>query len=223
MDYRICSIGTLSAHPLWNQPQAARTAHATTTLIRSGDKTLLVDPGLPAPAVTAHLNERAGLTPEAVTDVFLTTFRPAHRRALEAFAHAKWWISRAEREAVGTHLVSLFQQAEDEEACQVIKHDIALLQRCQAAPDQLAEHVDLFPLHGYTPGTCGLLISLPSATVLLAGDAVATAEHLAQGQVLAGAYDLDAARASFTEAVEIADWIIPGHDNILPNLTRRYM
>jgi glyoxylase-like metal-dependent hydrolase (beta-lactamase superfamily II) len=223
MDYRICSIGTLSAHPLWNEQQAARTAHATTTLIRSGDKTLLVDPGLPDQAVAAHLNERAGLTPQAVTDVFLTTFRPAHRRALEAFAHAKWWISRAEREAVGAHLVSLFQQAEDEEAGQVIKHDIALLQRCQAAPDQLAEHVDLFPLHGYTPGTCGLLVSLPSATVLVAGDAVATAEHLAQGQVLSGAYDLDAARASFAEAVEIADWIIPGHDNLLPNLTRRYM
>jgi hypothetical protein len=41
--------------------------------------------------------------------------------------------------------------------------------------------------------------------------------------VLSGAFDLEAARASFAEAVEIADWIIAGHDNLLPNLTRRFM
>ncbi len=222
-DHRIISIGTLSAHPLWDERGAPRTAHATTSLIRADDRVILVDPALPAPAVGAHLHERAGLKPEDVTDIFLTNFRPAHRRGLDAFDHAAWWIGEREREAVGVHLVERFRQCEDQQSGDMLKHDIALLQRCKAAPDQLAEHVDLFPLPGFTPGGCGLLLSLPSATVLIAGDAVATSEHLAKGQVLGGAYDLDAARTSFAEAIEIADWIVAGHDNLLPNLTRRFL
>ncbi|MEO6056259.1 MAG: hypothetical protein ABIQ49_05415, partial [Gemmatimonadales bacterium] len=64
-------------------------------------------------------------------------------------------------------------------------------------------------------------LSQPGATVLIAGDAIATAEHLEQGRVLRGAYDADQARESIVEAVEIADVIIPGHDNVQLNLTRR--
>ena len=95
------------------------------------------------------------------------------------------------------------------------------MKKCQAAPDKLAEHVDLFPMPGYTPGTCGLLLSHPNATTLIAGDAVATAEHLEQGRVLRGAYDVNQAQESFMEAIEIADVIVPGHDNLLLNPTRR--
>ena len=54
MDFRIISIGTLSVHELWDQQGAARTPHATTTLVRSEGKTILVDPGLPAQVITAR-------------------------------------------------------------------------------------------------------------------------------------------------------------------------
>ena len=75
--------------------------------------------------------------------------------------------------------------------------------------------MDLFPLPGVTPGTCGLLIAQPRATVLITGDAVATAEHLELGRVLQQSEDLERARESFREAIEIADIIIPGRDNLL--------
>lgn len=221
MDYRIISIGALSHHDLWDTQGSARTAHATTTLIRSGDKVILVDPSLPAQILTARLGERVGLEPTAVTEVFLTNFRPAHRWGLSAFEHANWLIAEAERESVGRRLVERFQEQTDDDAQQLIKTEIELLQRCQSAPDQIAEHVDLFPLPGYTPGTCGLLLLETSMTTLVAGDAVPTMEHLSHGQVLRGAFDPDAARTSFIDAVEIADAIIPGHDNLLINPTRR--
>jgi glyoxylase-like metal-dependent hydrolase (beta-lactamase superfamily II) len=221
LEYRVISIGALSHHPLWEERAAVRTAHATTTLVRTDDRTILVDPGLPAEALVARLNERAGLTPQQITDVFLTNFRPSHRRGLAAFDQAKWWITERERETVGVHLVGEFEKAEDDQLRQMLQQEIALMQRCQAAPDQLAKQVDLFPLPGFTPGTCGLLLSLPSATVLVAGDGMPTAEHLNQGKVLPGGFDIEQARASFAEAVEIADWIIAGHDNLLPNMTRR--
>jgi glyoxylase-like metal-dependent hydrolase (beta-lactamase superfamily II) len=220
MDYRIISIGTLSRNEFWHETEALRTPHATTTLVRSKDRVILVDPGLPPQVIAARLQERSGLTPTAVTEVFLTNFRPAHRRGLEAFAHATWLISETEREVVGKALVEQYRQAADPKIQQMIGQDIAILKRCQAAPDKLAPQVDLFPLPGFTPGTCGLLLSHARSTTLIAGDAIATIEHLEAGQVQRGSYDLDQARASFTEAIEIADAVVPGHDNLILNPSR---
>lgn len=233
MDYRVISIGALSRHELWGEQSALRTAHATTTLIRSGGRNIVVDPGLPPQVIAARLKERSGLDPRDITDVFLTCFRPAHRWGLGAFEHAAWHISDQERELVGRRLVERFGQVEDSswraddpdtaELRDALKQEIDLLQRFRAAPDRLAEQVDLFPLPGYTPGTCGLLLLHVNSTALIAGDAVATAEHMTQGKVLQGAYDLDQARESLMEAIEIADVIIPGHDNLMLNPTRRPM
>lgn len=223
MDYRVISIGTLSRHELWNEKGEARTAHATTTLIRSGDKVILVDPGLPAQVIAARLRERSGLDPSDITDIFLTNFRPAHRWGLSAFPNARWLISEMEREFIGNALVEQFRQAPEGMAKQFLQEEISLLKRFQPVPDRLAPQVDLFPLPGFTPGTCGLVLSHMNSTTLVAGDAVATVEHLEQGRVLRGCYDANQARESFVEAIEIADVIIPGHDNVLLNPTRRAM
>ncbi len=221
MDYRIISIGTLAHHELWEEQGPTRTAHATTTLVRSEGKVILIDPGLPPQAIAARLRERSGLAPDKVTDVFLTNFRPEHRWGLGAFEHARWWIAEQERESVGRMLVERFRGEEDAQVKRLLEADIAVLKRCAAAPDKLAAQVDLFPLPGYTPGSCGLLLVAPQSTTLIAGDAVATAEHLDQGRVLRGAYDLNQAQESFVEAIEIADLIVPGYDNIVPNRTKR--
>lgn len=223
MDYRIISIGTLSRHELWNEPGETRTPHATTTLIRSGDRTILVDPGLPPQVITARIGERSGLKPEDITHVFLTNFRPAHRWGLPAFEAAEWLISGVEREFIEPSLIAHIKNDTDSKTQEILEQEIALLQRCQPAPDRLADQVDLFPLPGFTPGTCGLLLSLMNSTAVIASDAVATAEHLEQGRVLRGAADVDAARESLTETLEIADVIVPGHDNLLLNPTRRPM
>ena len=221
MDHRVISIGTLSRHELWGESGPIRTAHATTTLVRSGDRVILVDPGLPPQIIVARLRERAGIEPTDVTDVFLTCFRPAHRMGLSAFADARWLVSEAEREATGRGLIECFEREQDPQARQTVEHDIALLKRCQPAADRMAANVDLFPSPGFTPGTCGLLLSEAGATVLIAGDAVATAEHMDQGRVLRTCYDAEQARQSFIEAVQIADVLIPGHDNLQVNRTRR--
>jgi glyoxylase-like metal-dependent hydrolase (beta-lactamase superfamily II) len=230
MHYRIISIGALSQHPLWERQLPERSAHATTTLIESDDRLILVDPALPAEALGARLLERAGRQLTEITDVFLTNFRPAHRRALTKLDHARWWISEAERETIGVNLVGQLQKLREHEdlgegepgsdTLAMLERDIATLRNCKPAPDRLASQVDLFPLPGFTPGTCGLLLGFTQATVLIAGDAVPTVEHLRRGQVLTGAYDIAHARESFAEAVEIADWLIAGHDNVLPNPTK---
>lgn len=231
-DLRVISIGCLAAHPLWDEKTPVRTGHATTTLIRAGARTILVDPSLPAPILGARLAERANLRPRDITHVFLTCFRPELRRGLlpaeegapGAFDHATWWIGEAEREAVGVPLAAQLRAAAgagDRELAETLEREVALLKRCEPAPDRLGERVDLFPLPGVTPGLCGVLIAGQRHTTLICGDAVATVEHLEQGQVLPWAADVERARESFAEAIEIADLLVPGRDNLVVNPTKR--
>ena len=187
----------------------------------SGDRKILVDPGLPGQVIEPRLGERAGLRAADITDVFLTNFRPAHRHGLTAFEAANWWVAENERERVGRSLLARFEQEEDNAVRRLLEADIALLKKTKAAPDQLAPQVDLFPLPGFTPGACGLLLAHPTRTIVIAGDAVATGEHLERGQVLRGAFDIEAAQESLVEVLEIADVIVPGHDNVVLNPARQ--
>ena len=219
-DLRVVSIGALAAHPLWGEREAVRSGHSTTTLIRAGDRTIVVDPGLPDQILAARLAERAGITPGDVTDVFLTCFRPDCRRGLGLFEQASWWISEREREAVGVPLaegLKLAAERGQDELGETLRGDVVLLSRCKAAPDRLAEGVDLFPLPGVTPGLTGLLLGEPRHTTLVCGDAVATCEHLEQGRVLATAADVELAGESMVEALEIADLLVLGRDNLVVN------
>ena len=180
LDLRIISIGTLAAHPLWAERNPVRTGHSTTTLIRSGKATILIDPGLPEQAVAARLSERANIAPADVTHVFLTSFHPDTHRGIGAFKHATWWISKAEREGVGVPLVQQLKRASDDgeaELVALLKREVETLHRCTEAPDSLAERVDLFPLSGLTPGMTGVLVEEPELTTLVCGDAIPTVEH----------------------------------------------
>ena len=72
----------------------------------------------------------------------------------------------------------------------------------------------LFPLPGVTPGSSGLLLAMPARTVIIAGDAVVTQDYFETGRVFEQVAVVADARESFSEIVEIADEIIPGHDNV---------
>lgn len=204
----IISIGTLARNLLWNESAPRRTGHATTALIGAGKRSIVVNPGLPAPALQARFNERLGGKIEAVTDVFLTHIANDSLSGIELFEHAKWWCSEAEREA-------LERRIDRESADAKVLRE--LYKRLQPAPDKLAPGVDLFPLPGFTEGTCGLLVSAPLTTTLIAGPAVATLDHFLAGQVLPEVLDLDKAKASLAEVYEIADIVVPGYDNYFTN------
>ncbi len=224
MDLRIISIGALGAHPLRDERDPVRTGHATTTLIRADGRTLLVDPGLPDQALLARLEERTGLTPDAVTDVFLTSFQPDVFRGITPFQNADWWIGDSEREQVGIPLITHLKRAADDgqqELLEALQRDIAILNQCKPAPDRLLPGVDLFPMPGVTPGLTGLILNEAARTTLICGDAVPTVEHLEAGKVLNSAANLDTARESFAEAIEIADLLVPGRDNLIINPVRR--
>jgi glyoxylase-like metal-dependent hydrolase (beta-lactamase superfamily II) len=228
MEVRVISIGALSAHPLWNEKGPVRVGHATTTLIRADKALILVDPSLPEATLAARLRERANVQPSDVTHVFLTSFRPDTHRGITACDRAEWLIHQDEREGVGQALVLQLKKlaegemsADDRRIRESLEQDVAILQRCKVVAESIVERVDIFPMPGVTPGMCGLLIEEPRHTTVICGDAIPTVEHLEQGKVLVHAVDVDRAKASFEEAVEIADLLVLGRDNMVVNPTKR--
>lgn len=225
VDVRLVSLGALAAHPLRGEKGDVRPGHLTTSVVIAGDKRILVDPSLPGRVLAERLDERTGLKPDEITDVFLSSFRPIGRRGLELFEDANWLISERERESVGVALVEGYQKAEeanDRDLEATLRQEIAILQRCSAATDSLEEGVDLFPLPGVTPGFAGLLVPHAQWTMVIASDAVPTIEHLEAGQVLANVHEIETAQESLAEVVEIADFIIAGRDGLIPNPLRRW-
>ncbi len=213
----IISIGTLSRNILWNEGAAVRPAHATTTLIRDGGVSILVDPALPGEVLQHRLDERAGLKPEQIDVVFLTSFSPVHRRGLALFSKADWYISRLERDtvldglnALSNHSGSTVENVSYED----IQAEIELLGRLKPAPDKLASQVDFFPSYGAAPGNASLLVQA-ARTIVVAGDAVVTRDYFDQRRVWDRSSDPEKAKESFQELSEIADAIVPGHDNVI--------
>ena len=217
VDFCVISIGTLSRNRLWGEAAPLRTAHATTTLVTAGTRQVLVDPSLPAPALAARFNERTGRTLADVTDVFCTTLRPVHRRSIAALADAAWWVHGEELAAYRRHLEELKGSAErlDPADAEAVDDDLRLLDRFRAAPEQFDEQVTVYPMAGPSPGSAGLLLTPPTMTVVIAGDAAVTAEHVRRGQVWEGCADTEAAVRTLQDCLELADVLVCGHDNVL--------
>jgi glyoxylase-like metal-dependent hydrolase (beta-lactamase superfamily II) len=211
-------MGTLSRNRFWDEKAQKRTAHATTTLIRDENELILVDPSLPAQLLTHFLDERSGLTPDQITTVFLTNFRPVHRRSLALFENARWLMHQPEITAMEQHLeemeLKVSESDEGQQVDQLISDEQKLLERIQPAEEKITPQVHLFPLKGITPGSAGLLLAFPSRTIMIVGDAIVNREYYEAGQVYEQVADANEARESFMEVLEVADEIVPGHDNL---------
>lgn len=217
LEFTVVSIGTLSKNLLWGETSPARTSHATTTLVTTEKRKILVDPSLPATALAARYNERTGKALAEVTDVFCTTLRPVHRRAIAAMPHARWWVHENELDAYRRHLEALKETPErlSEEDLGAVDEDLKLLERFKPAPEQFDEQVTVYPMAGPSPGSAGLLLTPPTMSIIVAGDAAVTAEHVRRGQIWEGSADHEAALRTLQDCLELADAVICGHDNVL--------
>ena len=198
----VLAIGSLAKNKYWNEKSPVRQEFATATLVRSGDVVLVVDPGWPAEVLRAALYYRAGLEPQAVTHVFLTHFDPAHMGGIGLFEKAKWKMYEEE-----------IRYAEAEVAAGAPER--AALARLAPAPVKFAPGVDLFPTFGHTPGHASVLVYTALETLVIAGDVVLTRDHFEHGDLGESPWDLAKAKVSLQDVAEIADIIIPGHDNLL--------
>jgi glyoxylase-like metal-dependent hydrolase (beta-lactamase superfamily II) len=216
VEYSVVSIGALSRNRLWGESAAVRTSHATTTAVFDEGKIILVDPSLPVQALGPVFNERTGKQLADVTDVFCTTLRPVHRRSILALPEANWWAHKDEIDAHRAKLAALLDSAErmDPTDAGQIEADLKLLESFRPAPEKFTEQVTVYPMAGATAGSAGLLLTPPTMSVVIAGDAVLTAGHVALGRVWEGCENLEQAVETLRDVLEFADVIVPGHDNV---------
>ena len=216
VEYSVISIGALSRNRLWGESSPVRTSHATTTAVFDAGKTILVDPSLPPQALGPVFNERTGKQLADVTDVFCTTLRPVHRRSILALPDATWWAHGDEIESHRRKLTDLLDSAQRVNPDDVvqIEADIKLLEAFKPAPESFSNQVTVYPMAGASFGSAGLLLTPPTMTVVIAGDAVLTAGHMETGQIWEGCDDRDKAMETLRDVLELADVIVPGHDNL---------
>ncbi len=215
-EYCIVSIGTLAINRLWGESSPARASHATTTLVTADDQLILVDPSLPVNILAARLDERTGKKLTDITDVFCTTLRPVHRRGIDGLAHANWWCSEIELDTYSQGLAEMQNSAERaDDDTDALAAEQAVLARFRPCPERFSPVVSFYPLAGPSPGSAGLLLTPPTQTILVAGDAAITIGHIQRGQVWQGCHDTDEAVETLTDLLEIAEIIICGHDNVM--------
>lgn len=217
VDYCVVSIGTMAQNLLWDEAAAVRTAHATCTLVLEEDRRILVDPSLPKHVLLAKLFERTGKGADWITDVFCTTLRPDSRRGIEAFPEANWYAGEVELEWYARQLEAANasnerltgEQAED------LQQELQLVGKLQPVPEKLGPQTTPYPLHGATPGCTGLLLTPPTQTLLIAGPAAPTREHVQRGMVWEQSADREQALQTLEDLLELVDLIVPGYDNIV--------
>jgi glyoxylase-like metal-dependent hydrolase (beta-lactamase superfamily II) len=215
----IISVGTLSRNRFWNEQGEVRASHATTSLIRDDTTSVIVDPSLPGELLSHRLDERVGLKPEQVEVVFLTNFRPIHRRGIHLFDHATWLMSAEELDAMHSHLndVSAAADARGEPVDELVEQELALLGRFEPAPEKISSDIHLFPSPGVTPGSTSLLGLTANRTLAVTGDSIINQDYFAHRRVFEQHSNAEAAVQAMAELMEIADIIVPGHGDWILN------
>jgi len=195
-------IGHLSRNKYWGEAdeQAFREPLCTSTLIRTAELSVVVDPGLPPEQMVRILDRRAGIAPGSVDIVFLTHFHGDHRVGLAAFPGAVWCMAPAEIEHWTRQLAG---DSPDRE----------VLDRLRPAGPGLIPGITVVATPGHTVGHSSLLFESEGLGVVVAGDAAMTQDFFRHRDYYVNTVDPGAAVRSIETIARIADVVIPGHDN----------
>lgn len=207
VDWQTLTIGHLSRNKFWGESDHAQyhDVVATTTVLRTGQATILVDPALSVDQMEDLLEKHCGLKREDIDIVYATHIHLDHRVDAECYPNAKLYLSAAslkdveaakEQIAAGSGVPSLLAGA---------------IELFEAAPDPLVPGIWLYPLPGHVDGLTGLLFKAEEGTVLVAGDTIMGEEYFLAGEGYWFDTDQEKTWASIQKAQKDADVIVPGH------------
>ncbi len=208
--WAVLTIGHLSRNRFWGEDDSRgrRGPLCTSVLIRTGEAVILVDPSLPPAEMPGLLDRRAGLTPDAVTHVFLTHFHGDHRFGLEAFPDARWLMPDAE--------ITLVR--ENSAAGSAERNLLERITPVAAEGGIVVPGVSTVHLPGHTPGLAGLTFTdADGFRVVVAADAAMTRDFFDARAGYFNSHDFDAVAESIDRLRREADIIAPGHDNFFFN------
>ncbi len=194
--YDILTVGNLSRNRYWGESDevAVRGALCTSTLIRGDGFRLLVDPPVgDADAMAAAIGRRTGLSTADVTHVFVTHAHGDHLAGLANFPGATWWAAAGVAEGINE------SGGRDKQF--------------QPAPSKLFDAIDVVHTPGHTADHHSLRLDCDGLSVVVAGDAAMTRDFWEARQGFFNSADFDQVARTIDSLAEVADVIIPGHDN----------
>jgi len=200
LHWDIITIGNLSRNRYWGESdkQAVRSAICTCTVISGKDFHILVDPSLEnETAMAAELKRRTGLTSENIDVVFITHQHGDHIAGLKHFPGARWLA--CSDVAAGLNKSAIYSK------------------QIEAAGNILFDSIDVIATPGHTPDHHSLRFDYIGFSVLIAGDSVATKDFWNERRSYYNVMDLEESTRTMGKINEIADIIVPGHDNYFFN------
>jgi glyoxylase-like metal-dependent hydrolase (beta-lactamase superfamily II) len=192
----IVTVGNLSRNRYWGESEqrAIRQPVCTTTLLEIGALRLLVDPSIAdAKTMASELDRRSGLALEEIDAVFVTHEHGDHHAGLACFPQADWFAAEQVAEAI-----TRMGQYE---------------KRLISAAGKLPKEVEVLPMPGHTLAHHGLRFEADGLSFVVAGDAVMTRDFWTERRGFFNSADLALASRTMDALAQIADAIIPGHDN----------
>jgi glyoxylase-like metal-dependent hydrolase (beta-lactamase superfamily II) len=196
----IITIGNLSRNRFWGESddRACRPAICTCTLLTGSDFRLLVDPSLSeAERMAAELDRRSGLKLADVDAVLLTHEHGDHHFGLKHFPDARWLAAPP--------VAALLNQSGQ-----------------YARPVEVVEGplfgcIDLLPTPGHTLSHHSLRFDCEGLSVVVAADAAMTRDFFRERRGYFNSADFEQAARTIDRLAELADVVIPGHDNCFLN------
>ncbi len=201
----VITIGNLSRNQYWGEPndKAVRKVLCTCTLISGDGFRLLVDPSETEVADMAReLDRRTGLKLADITAVFVTHDHSDHWPGLVHFPEAQWMAGPG--------------------AAEILNKTGKLTRRVEPVTGKLFEAIEVLPTPGHTPSHHSLRFDCDGLSVIAAGDAIATHDFFRNRQNFYNATDPKQGGATMNKIAELADLIIPGHDNYFVSDSSRH-
>jgi glyoxylase-like metal-dependent hydrolase (beta-lactamase superfamily II) len=195
----ILTIGWLPRNKFWGETEN-RLYHdfvCTSTLIR-GKINVVVDPSMPPEQMAKVLYDRSGLRPDAIDAVFITHAHGDHFTGIEVFERADWFMNKIE--------IGHMKIREDSRSRE-------LASRFLPVAKGVMEDIEPILLPGHTEGITGLFFDSIDGKVMVCGDIVMSRDFFNHREGYYNAVDQEKSRESILTISEIADIVIPGHDN----------
>jgi glyoxylase-like metal-dependent hydrolase (beta-lactamase superfamily II) len=192
----VITIGNLSRNQYWGEPsdKAVRKVLCTCTLISGDGFRLLVDPSeADAADMARELDRRTGLKLKDIAAVFVTHDHSDHWPGLAHFPDARW--------VAGPGVAEILNQSGK------------LPRHVEPVTGRLFESIEVLPTPGHTPSHHSLRFDCDGLSVIAAGDAIATHDFFRDRKNFYNAVDSKQGIATMNKIAELADLIIPGHDN----------
>ena len=192
----IITIGNLSRNEYWGEgnDKAVRKVLCTCTLISGEGFRLLVDPSeADAADMARELDRRTGLKLKDITAAFITHDHPDHWAGLAHFPDARWMAGPG--------------------AAELLNKTGKLAGRVEPVTGLLFGSIEVIPTPGHTPSHHSLRFDCDELSVVAAGDAMATHDFFLDRRNFYNATDPQQGVATMNKIAEMADLIIPGHDN----------